>query len=87
MKVDEGDNVVAFCVDGLSPVVFVLPVVNDGSVVITGIAPNVSASFRKPRKRERSYFAAWCTFPKFGTGPDNLSAPHWSKYLIYVSLA
>ena len=58
MKVDEDDNVVAFRVDRLSPVVFVLPVVYGGSVVITGIAPNVSAGFRKPRKRERSYFAA-----------------------------
>ena len=58
MKVDGDGNVVAFCVDGLSPVVFVLPVVYGGSVVITGIAPNVSAGFRKPRKRERSYFAA-----------------------------
>ena len=55
MKVDEGDNVVAFCVDRLSPVVSVLPVVYGRSVVITGIAPNVSAGFRKPRKRERSY--------------------------------
>ena len=72
MKVDEGDNVVAFCVDRLSPVVFVLPVVYGGSVVITGIAPNVSAGFRKPRKRERSYFAAWCTFPKFDAGLDNV---------------
>ena len=51
-------NVVAFRVDGLFLVVSVLPVVYGGSVVITGIAPNVSAGFRKPRKRERSYFAA-----------------------------
>ena len=65
MKVGKGDNVVAFCVDRLSPVVTVLLVVYSGSVVITGIAPNVSTSFRKPRKRERSYFAAWCAFPKF----------------------
>ena len=65
MKVDKDDSVVAFCVDRLSPVVTVLLVVYGGSVVITGIAPNVSTSFRKPRKRERSYFAARCTFPKF----------------------
>ena len=65
MKVDKGDNVVAVCVDMLSPVVTVLLVVNSGSVVITGIAPNVSTSSRKPRKLERSYFAARCTFPKF----------------------
>ena len=58
MKVGGDGNVVAFCVDGLFPVVSVLPVVYGGSVVITGIAPNVSAGFRKPRKRERSYFAA-----------------------------
>ena len=58
MRVDKGDNVVALCVDRLSPVVTVLLVVYSGSVVITGIAPNVSAGFRKPRKRERSYFAA-----------------------------
>ena len=58
MKVDKGDNVVALCVDRLSPVVTGLLVVYGGSVVITGIAPNVSTSFRKPRKRERSYFAA-----------------------------
>ena len=51
-------NVVAFRVDGLFLVVSVLLVVYGGSVVITGIAPNVSAGFRKPRKRERSYFAA-----------------------------
>ena len=75
MKVDKDDNVVAFCVDRLSPVVTVLLVVYSGSVVITGIAPNVPASLRKPRKRERSYFAAWCTFPKFGTGLDNVCAP------------
>ena len=55
---DVGDDVVAFYVDELSPVVFALLVVYGGSVVITGIAPNVSAGFRKPRKRERSYFAA-----------------------------
>ena len=58
MKVDKGDNVVAVYVDRLSPVVTVLLVVYSESVVITGIAPNVSAGFRKPRKRERSYFAA-----------------------------
>ena len=58
MKVDKDDNVVAFYMDRLSPVVTVLLVVYSGSVVITGIAPNVSTSFRKPRKRERSYFAA-----------------------------
>ena len=58
MKVDKGDNVVAVCVDRLSPVVTVLLVVFSRSVVITGIAPNVSTSSRKPRKRERSYFAA-----------------------------
>ena len=75
MKVGGGDNVVAFCVDRLSPVVSVLPVVYGRSVVITGIAPNVSTSSRKPRKRERSYFAAWCTFPKFDTGLDNICAP------------
>ena len=75
MKVDKGDNVVVLCVDRLSPVVFVLPVVYGGSVVITGIAPNVSAGFRNPGKRERSYFAAWCTFPKFDTGLDNICAP------------
>ena len=65
MKVGKGDDVVASCVDRLSPVVTVLLVVYSGSVVITGIAPNVSTGFRKPRKRERSYFAAWCAFPKF----------------------
>ena len=58
MKVDKDDNVVALCVDRLSPVVTVLLVVFNRSVVITGIAPNVSTSSRKPRKRERSYFAA-----------------------------
>ena len=58
MKVDKGDNVVAVYVDRLSPVVTVLLVVFNRSVVITGIAPNVSTSSRKPRKRERSYFAA-----------------------------
>ena len=58
MKVDKDDSVVAFCVDRLSPVVTVLLVVYSGSVVITGIAPNVPTSFRKPRKRERSCFAA-----------------------------
>ena len=68
-------NVVAFRVDGLFLVVSVLLVVYGGSVVITGIAPNVSAGFRKPRKRERSYFAARCTFPKFDTGLDNICAP------------
>ena len=58
MKVDKGDSVVALCVDRLSPVVTVLLVVFSRFVVIPGIAPNVSTSFRKPRKRERSYFAA-----------------------------
>ena len=72
---DVGDDVVAFYVDELSPVVFALLVVYGGSVVITGIAPNVSAGFRKPRKRERSYFAARCIFPKFDTGLDNICAP------------
>ena len=58
MKVDKDDNVVALCVDRLSPVVTVLLVVYSWSVVIIGIAPNVSTGLRKPRKRERSYFAA-----------------------------
>ena len=75
VKVDVGDDVVAFYADVLSLLVFALLVVYGGSVVITGIAPNVSTSFRKPRKRERSYFAAWCIFPKFDTSLDNICAP------------
>ena len=75
VKVDVGDDVVAFYVDVLSLVVFALLVVYGGSVVITGIAPNVPAGLRKPRKRERSYFAARCIFPKFDTGLDNICAP------------
>ena len=76
MKVGKGDNVVAFCVDRLSPVVTVLLVVYSGSVVITGIAPNVSARPRKPGKRETSYFVVWCNFPEFDVCLDNNGASH-----------
>ena len=69
---DVGDDVVAFYVDVLPQVVSTLLVVYGGSVMITGIAPNVPASPRKPGKRETSYFAAWCIFPEFDVRLNNV---------------
>ena len=65
------DDVVVY-VDVLSLVVSAPLVIQGGSAVITGIAPNVPASPRKPGKRETSYFAAWCIFPEFDVCLNNV---------------
>ena len=72
MKVDVGDDVMVSYMDVLSLVVSTPLVIQGGSAVITGIAPNVPASPRKPGKRETSYFAARCIFPEFDVCLNNV---------------